>query len=338
MALYSIGDQARAFAVQVASNRLKTSLGTLSDELASGEVSDIGQRLQGNTQVLRRIEIQLAAAQQYGTNSEEASLWLNGMQEILGQVQSQTSELGLSLLASPFAETEGLLRMRSGEAGDMLASVVSHLNGNLGGAYLFSGQNVGQPALRSGAEILSELETLTAGLTTATDVAAAVEDWFDGPEGAGGFLDVAYKGSLDAPLVFPVSEGQSISVTTTAASSSVREVLTGLATAALVDRGILTGEYHEQRELLRRGGQILVDNDADLLAEMARIGQKQQFAQRSQAENYSAIAMLQTARNDMRVADPFETAGALTQVETQLQTLYTVTARLSQLRLSEFLR
>ena len=36
MNVNSLGDQARAFALQAASNRIKTTLATLSDELSSG--------------------------------------------------------------------------------------------------------------------------------------------------------------------------------------------------------------------------------------------------------------------------------------------------------------
>ena len=42
MSVHSIGDQARAFALQAASYRLKTTLATLTDEMATGEVADLG--------------------------------------------------------------------------------------------------------------------------------------------------------------------------------------------------------------------------------------------------------------------------------------------------------
>lgn len=338
MAFYSIGDQARAFALQTASSRLKTSLGTLTDELASGQVADVGQRLQGNTQALSAIESQLNLVTQHRHNAAEQALRLTGMQDRLAHMQALTSELGVSLMAPPFTETVGLVAMRAAAVSDDLTAVVSLLNGKVAGAQLFSGQALDRPPLSSGPAILDELESLTSGLATAADVAAAVDDWFDAPQGGGGFLDSAYFGTLNAPLTVVLNEGRRLDNTTDAASAPIREALKGLATAALVDRGVLGGQYGEQRALMQMGGQVLVGNDADLLAEMAQIGNLQQYATRAEAEHVSELTVLQMARNEIRSADPFETAGALKQVEAQLEMLYTVTARLSRLTLTEYLR
>ena len=64
MTVQSIGDQARAFAMQAASNRIKTTLATLTDELSSGEVADLGARLQGNTQDLAKTISQMMQNQE----------------------------------------------------------------------------------------------------------------------------------------------------------------------------------------------------------------------------------------------------------------------------------
>ncbi|MBU3032028.1 hypothetical protein [Paracoccus marinaquae] len=338
MTVYSIGDRARAFALQVASYRLKTTLATLTDEMASGETSDIGQRLQGNTQSLALIEARITLTQQFQRNASEAASFAKGIQDVLGAVETQTSTLGLSLVAEPFSETTSLLAMRADEVEQAFETVVSRLNGAVGGRYLFSGLNSDAPALTSGTAILDALVAETAGLTTANDVVQAVSDWFDAPVGGGGFLDVAYQGTNGVSQTISVAEGQSVEFGTTAADPALRDVLKGLATAALVGRGVLAGQYHEQRDLMQRGGQALLDNSSRLLAESARTGLTQQFIERAQAENSAADATLQTARNNLRIADPFETAGKLTQVESQLEMLYSVTARLSKLKLVDFLR
>lgn len=338
MTVYSIGDQARAFALQTASHRLKTALATLTDEMASGEVADVAQRLQGNTQILSRIEARIALTNQFTSNASEAASITRGMQDVLEAIRTQTGELGLSLLAEPFSETTSLLAMRAGEVAGTFDSVVARLNGSVGGRFLFSGQNSDLPALTAGSDILDALETLTSGLTTATAVIQAVSDWFDSPVGGGGYVDVAYRGTTGSAPAIPVANSQSIDLTTTAASPAVRNLLKGLATAALVDRGVLDGQFSEQREMMQQGGQIILDNSPDLFSEMGRIGFTQQMIERLQAENSATLATLQSSRNNLRVADPYETAGALTQVEAQLEALYSVTARLSKLKLVDYLR
>lgn len=338
MTVHSIGDQARAFALQSASYRLKTTLATLTDEMASGEVADLGQRLNGNTQVLSHIESRIATVGQFNRGATEAAILLQGMQDSLEAVQSQTASLAMSLVAEPFNETRSLLAMRAGEVADALETTVARFNRSVGDRFLFSGLNSDAPALTSATDILDALEATTAGLTTAADVAQAVADWFDAAPGFGGFLDVAYQGTTGQAQRIEIAEGESIGLATTAAAPALREVLKGLATAALVDRGVLAGSHQERRDLMQQGGHILLDNGPQFLSEMGRIGLQQQVTQRARTEGSALLATLQTARNDLRSADPYETAGALQQVQSQLEALYSVTARLSSLKLVDFLR
>lgn len=338
MTIYSIGDQARAFALQTASHRLKTTLETLTREMASGEVSDVAQRLQGNTQILNRIEAQILLTEQRSRNAAEAAAVTGGVQDVLESVSTQTKEIGLSLVAQPLGETTALLQMRASAVAGVFENVVSRLNGSVGGRFLFSGQHSDAPALISAPAILDTLEAATAGLTSAQEVMRYVSDWFDAPVGGGGYIDVAYRGTTSGTTSFSIMEGEAAHLETTAASPAITTLLKGLALASLVDRGVLAGQFNEQREMMQQGGQIIVDNAPDLFAEMGRVGSTQQLIERAQTENAATVSALQTSRNAIRLADPYETAGALTQVESQLEALYAVTARLSNLKLVDYLR
>ena len=147
MSVHSIGDQARAFALQAASYRLKTTLATLTDEMATGEVADLGQRLNGNTQVLGHIEARITGLDQFRRNATEAALIVRGMQDVLVSVQSDVGALGLSLVAEPFNETESLLEMRAGEVAGAFETAVARFNRSVGDRFLFSGLNSDMAAL-----------------------------------------------------------------------------------------------------------------------------------------------------------------------------------------------
>jgi len=69
---------------------------------------------------------------------------------------------------------------------------------------------------------------------------------------------------------------------------------------------------------------------ADLGAAEARIGQ-------AESRIAAETTALQIARNDLVSVDVFETAGELEQVQFQLETLYTLTARAARLNLVNFL-
>lgn len=336
MTVQSIGDQARAFAMQAASNRIKTTLATLTAELSSGEVADLGARLGGNTQNLAGIEARLAMLAQFKNNAAEAAAHTKGMQDALTAVHSATEDMGQGLFIEPTATTDDLMVARSAEAASTLQTVIGRLNGSVGERFLFSGTESDTTPLASADEILSELAGLVSGLTTAEDVAEAVTDWFDAPAGAGGFVDFAYRGGAGGQLT-PIGEDTSIALTTTALSPSIRDSLKGLATAALIDRGTLASDPQEAQELLRTAGKALLDNSPALVAEMSRVGYAQQVIATVQTEGEAATATLQTARNALREADPFATSAAINEAETKLQTLYTVVGRLSQLKLADYI-
>ncbi|WP_347137591.1 hypothetical protein [Paracoccus sp. SSK6] len=334
MTVQSIGDQARAFAMQAASSRIKTTLATLTAELSSGEVADLGARLGGNTQTLAGIEARLARLAQFKTNAAEAAAHTQSMQDALTAIQSATEKLGQGLYLEPELATGGLVAARSAEAVLTLQTMIGQLNGSVGQRFLFSGTASDAAPLVSADAILSELTTLVLGMTTAGDVAQAVSDWFDAP--SGGFADVAYRGAAGGQRL-PISEETTLALTTTALSPAIRDSLKGLATAALIDRGVLAGDPQEGRELLKGAGKTLMDNSPALIAEMSRIGYAQQVIATVQTEGEAATATLQTARNRLREADPFATSAAISEAETKLQTLYSVIGRLSQLKLADYI-
>lgn len=338
MAISSIGDQARAFAFRAATGRLKTSLHVLSQELSTGQVADLGQRLSGNSKTLHSIEARLKMTEQYQRNAAEAAAITGAMQEVFEGTLSLASDLSISLLAEPTAPTSDLLAVRAEEVALAFATVVSRLNGAVAGQHLFSGLHTDQSPLISADAMLDQLEVATAGLSTAVDIAQVVSDWFDAAPGGGGFLDVAYRGTIGDSRQIKVASDSVIGFSTDAASPALRQLMKGLATTALVDRGVLSGQHSERRVLMTTGAHLLIDNDTRLISEMSRIGLSQQMIGQAQARNATSLSILQTGRNEIRQADAYETSAALKEVEGQLSTIYAVAARLSDLKLVEYLR
>lgn len=337
MTLNSIGDQARAYALQVASNRIKTTMATLTQEVASGQVADVAQRVNGNTRALSEIESRIRLTGQMQQNGAEAAIRLQAVQDMFESVRGTTSDLGMALGTSPFAD-EALLTTRTNEAVSAFANVIQKFNGTNANRHILSGDAGDVRPISEPGDILDSLQALTAGMTTASDVAQAISDWFDAPAGGRGFLDVAYHGTLDSPQRITVGEGVTVGMETTAASPAVRDLLKGLATAAIIDRGALAGNHSEKAALLVVAGRTMIGADAAVLTEMGRVGLDQQTVQRAQVTNGASLNTLGRARGDIRSADPFETAAALNEVQSQLESLYAVTARLSKLKLVDFLR
>lgn len=85
-------------------------------------------------------------------------------------------------------------------------------------------------------------------------------------------------------------------------------------------------------------GGIIYDNDVNVITEQSRLGFNLYTVNRVQVEGNEKRSSLMAARNDIRVADPFETAIALEDVSARLSMLYSLTDRLSRLKLVDYLR
>ncbi|TGN54323.1 hypothetical protein E4L95_15570 [Paracoccus liaowanqingii] len=338
MTLNSIGDQARAYALQTASTRTRTTLATLTEELATGQVADLGQRLDGNTRALNEIKNRIAMTHQLSQNGREADIRLQAVQDMFDGIRAETRDLGIALATDPFLGDPLLPDTRASDVANALDAVVRRLNGMNSSRYLMAGEAADTVPLSSPAAMLDRLEVLTAGLTTAADVAQVISDWFDAPAGAGSFLDEAYHGTLGPAQRVAVSDTIAVEMATTAASPAIRDLLKGLATTAIVARGVLDGAPDQRRQLLALGGNVMVSADTAVLGEMGRVGQAQQTVERALVVNGASLTTLERGRGDLLRADPMETTAALTEVQYQLEAIYAVTARLSKLRLTEFLR
>jgi flagellar hook-associated protein 3 FlgL len=117
----------------------------------------------------------------------------------------------------------------------------------------------------------------------------------------------------------------------------VRDTLKGLALAAMLDRGTLGGNAAQRAELAKTAGAVLLEAADARGALAARIGTAQERTANAATRNMAEATALQIARIGMVSADPYEAATALTEAESQLDTLYAVTARLSRLSLANYL-
>ncbi len=74
-----------------------------------------------------------------------------------------------------------------------------------------------------------------------------------------------------------------------------------------------------------------------LIEMRAHVGSVEAHVEQASARNAAETSALEIARSDMISADPYDTASALEAVTTQMETLYTLTARLSRLNFADYM-
>lgn len=334
MSLQGIGDLAQSFQLRRDNARLQQTFQTLANELSSGRKADLGRTVSGDFGALLGIERGLKANEAYATSATETGLMADAAQSALGFVADKAAAVTPALMLAEPGYDPTIVNAAAETAARGFEDAVSALNTRVGDRSVFAGVATDGPALADASVMIDALVTLTAGETTAAGVEAAVRGWFaDG----GDFETIGYLGAQDALSNIPVSEDERVTLGVTAQDDGLRGVLTGLAMAALLDRGILDADPAERAVLARSAGDQLLTSDFDLTDARSRVGVSQERIEEAKTRNAAEAQALELARSEIVAADPFETASRMRDVELQLEALYTATARMARLNLTAFL-
>ncbi|MEP3783249.1 flagellin [Ascidiaceihabitans sp.] len=330
----SIGDLAHSYLLQRRGSSLRAEMSKLNQELTSGQVADIKSILAGNFSYLSDIETSMSHLNAYKTSSAEATQFTSAMQSALDVVQTQSTDLGTNILSVVAGGIDAVSRQVTVEAREQLGAIVNTLNTDLAGRSIFSGTASNQAPLASSTDILNSVRSVMAGQIGPTDKLAAVDAWFADPAG---FDAVIYQGSSDAMAPFRLSEHEDLSLDVRANDKAIKDVIRNVAVAALANDAALGIDFTERAALLNDAGVGLMTNAADVTALRANIGFIEERIDDIATRNSIESTSLEYAKGALLSVDPYETATRLEEVQFQLQSLYTVTVRSSELTLVNFL-
>ena len=333
----SVGDMAQSYQLRRHGVQLKTVMTQLTKEFMTGVKQDAAKAVGGNFGPLAAIDRSLSMIEAYDLSAKEAGLRAAGMQSALGLMQESAADLGTGLLALSGAANPQPVQAALADAAQRFEAVISALNTEVAGRHLFSGAASDTRPVADTGTILTALSAEIAGLTSATAIETAVLTWFDAPRGAGGFLDIAYAGSDISSGAVQIAEGERLSLDLTLASPGLRQTLGGFAIAALVGHDMVPQDDDLRADLAQAAGERLLSAESALVSFRADLGVAEAAIDDARTRNSAEKSSLELARAELIGADPYESATALQAVETQLETLYTLTARLSALSLADYL-
>ncbi|KAF0116566.1 MAG: hypothetical protein FD150_268 [Rhodobacteraceae bacterium] len=302
-------------------------------EVASGKHSDIGATLRGDFAPLLAIDASLSRLSAYRSTATDAAVHTAAQQSAISGLSQLASGISTALLGARDVSTPAQVNTLAADARGRLASAVGLLNTQASGRAVFSGQATNTAPLGSAEDMLTALETAAVGATTAGQVAAAVTTWFNDPLGFGAF----YQGGAGLSPS-PIAPDETADLSTTAMDPTIRDTLSGFAMAALLDRGALAADPSERARLAATAGQNLMRGEEGRITLSARIGTVEAQIETARTRNGAEETALGILRSDIGSVDPYEAATRLETVRAQLESLYLVTARVSRLSLTEYLR
>ncbi|MGI3170066.1 flagellin [Pseudooceanicola sp. C21-150M6] len=334
MSLTSIGDLAQSYLLRRHNTDLKSQLTTLAEELASGRAADTGKHLSGSYSYLADVERKLSLLDGYTSTSNEARILSSSMQDTLEGFQNVALELGNSLLSSSQAKMANVTVSASRRAAEDFASLISKINVSVGGRHIFSGIQTDAPALAEPDVILDALKSEIASETTLDGISTKLNDWF---AVSGAYDTIAYQGDATPLANISLREGEDVSLTIKGDDPAIRDVLKYVAMGALASDPDLGFATDLQNELIEFAGKNLSFQHDGVTQIRAELGYDQEKIDESSTRLSAERTALELAKSELLSVDPFETVSRLEAVQTQLESLYGVTARLSRLSLSNYL-
>ena len=335
MQFTSIGDLSHSFQMRNHNTRIKQEFIQLSETLASGQHSDMSKELNGEFSDLASVERSIKSLLSHRTTAAETTTLLETAQISLETIQDLGASLGPSLISAGNSAHPAILRTTAADSEQKFDSVIASLNVRIADRSVFSGMATDKSALLDSKEILDEVRVLVSSLTTIEDVVNAVGSWFNDP--GGGYETLAYQGS-DQPLApIPISATEEVNFDVTAESTALRDTLKSFVLAAIsVDLPLLsTNEL--QAGLMKEAGELMLTSQSDIAILRADIGAKEAYTSSAMARNEASLSSFKIMQTEYYSADPYETATRLEVAQTQLEAVYTLTARISRLSLADYL-
>lgn len=336
MPISSIGDMRQHFLTARANTSLTTELNTLVQELISGENSDLTEHLGAGQTQLSGVDRQLDMLSSYARSNVSTGQMLSAMQSALENVEAQRGTVSSALLTIGESSSTSQVQEAGSIARSGFDSLVQSLNIRFGDSVMFGGNDLSETPLVDAETMLADIETAIAGLTSASDITSAIDNWFD--QAGGSFETLAYQGDDAGFMSRPTDANGAIDIEVRADDQTFRDMFKAFAKAAIAGDPSITLDDSTRQEMQQQAGVGLLSVASPLAGLRGRVG----FAESQIEEASVRISAQQTsysiARNDLVSADPFETATRLEAVQLQLETHYTLTARLSRLSLTEYLR
>lgn len=336
MTMNSLGDLAQSVMLRQQNLKARQDINRLTQEVSTGITSDVSQRVKGDFRYLADIERNIGLVEAYRTANAEAATLASGMQTALERMQKVTAELAPTLLAASNSGLAAQQTVAASLARDSWEQITSLMNTQFSGRSLFAGTATDQPALADAGTIVAALQAHIAAETSVAGLTGLVDSWFDTP--GGGFDTIAYLGSTDGLAAQKVDATTVVELDTRADDPALRNMLKHAAMALIATDSALALPDVTRRALQKSAGQSLMQDQERITDLRAELGLAQNRIEDISVRLASERGSLDLSRYALISVDPFDTASQLATAQTQLESLYAVTARLSRLSLASFLR
>jgi len=334
MQINSLGDMARTYSMQSRNTALKQDLQRLTVEISTGQIADLRYVSGNNTVFLNDIGRSLKKLDGYALATREAGQFISSIQSTLGRIGDMNSSFQSTLMTASnkgFGNTSS--RILS-EAKTTLGQVINAMNTSTGGRTVFAGISTDILPVAPQDDILSAVSAAMAGAGNVDAMLAAAQAWFEDPAGYGA---IGYRGATTSLAPVTLSDSDTVQFDLRGDDPALRDILRNLVVIALADDPALGLTQAQQSELFQKSLNAVLGSSTEMVNLQAQVGFSEARIEALTVRHSTERASLEMARNDLLSVDPYQSATELEQVQFQLQSLYAITSRMSQLSLVNYL-
>lgn len=304
-------------------------------EAVTGRFADVTSERSGRVSELMQLEKSISDLQVYAEAIALSETRSDTMQQSLGAIVDTAQILTDATAVLGTTGTDTNFATLSGQAAEGLETIVNALNVNFAGRSLFGGDEGSNPPLVDANTIFATSTTILVGGGAAGAAYAALQTEFLNPGAT--FDTTFYQGGAGRAPLTEVAPGEQVDYTVKADDSAARNVLfntTVLAAAFDLTNAI---PQTERRELMRLASDGLRTAIGELTTLRSDLGTAEARIASVKARNIATEATLTLRFNDLAAADQFDAALSLNELDSQLETAFATTARLSNISLSNFI-
>ena len=313
-------------------NDLKAQADTTRTEAVTGRYEDITKHLKGDVGSAHLLKKAVDDVKAYQQSLSLAEGRAQATQFALGSLTEESSRIATNGLSAFSRGDESMLRTIASDSRAAISSVFAALNTSFGGRTLFGGDATNSPPLATPDQLIADVEAIIAGATDVADAEAQLDTYFNDP--AGGFETNIYLGGAGEAPEVEIAPGIRVGTSAKANDQPIKDLLRGLASMAAFQSASFAGAD----ALIENGAKKTLGTESPMADLRAVIGVNESRIGSAKSGYEIEESLLTSLYNDKTARDPYDAASELQLLESEIEKSFLLTARLSRLSLSNFIR
>lgn len=316
--------------------QLRAQIDTVSQEVVTGLKSDVREAVNGElgrAHLLQKAQSDLQQSQEMNTISANR---LDTLNRSLVSTRETVDGIGTRGFVALNAFTDISLGAIVQEAEGSLRLVMAGLTTSSGDRNLLSGDKTNSNTYADPDVLMEDIQSILESAPSAEEALASINAYFDTPGGE--FDTKIYLGGDGKTPALPAGGGQFLQPEFNGKNQEFKDTIKGLAIMALAQDVYLESDREGFATLFTAGTKAVTNGESGLISLEADVGLMAETTANISNRNQDEISALALASQNIFGRDQYEAAAELQQLQVQLEASYTITARLSSLNLTNFLR